>query len=76
VADYLPRLTEIFTSKDKKQVEEYAKYLKLFELLKDETIGDFATMIQTLPRAIEQYFTHEQDKHSVVEVDIEKILGK
>lgn len=76
IEEILPRLTEIFTSEDEKLQPEYEKYRRLFEILKDETIYDFNTMIQTLPRAIETYFTQQTDKRPVMEVNIEEILGK
>lgn len=76
VSDLLPRLNEIFTSKDEAQKLEYEKYRHLFDLLKDETLRDFNTMIQSLPRAIETYFTQQIDKNSVMDVKIDEILGK
>lgn len=75
VGDVLPEIKEILSYKDKKVDAELQKYIRLFELLKDETVFDFLTLIQTMPRVIEQYFTRETDKHPIIDVDINKILG-
>ena len=70
VGDLLPKLKEVF-----KETKETEKYIRLFELLKDETVYSFITMIQFMPRAIEQYFTQDTDKHPILDMDISKILG-
>lgn len=75
VSDLLPKLDKIFDTSDKKQSEEFSKYRRLFELMKDETVFDFITMVQSMPRVIEQYFTHENDKRAFLDLNIDKILG-
>lgn len=75
VSDLMPKLEKIFDTTDKKQSAEFGKYRRLFEIMKDETVFDFTTMIQSMPRVIEQYFTHETDKRAVLDIDINKILG-
>jgi len=73
IEDLLPKLKEVFSNKDKQL--EMDKYIKLFELLKDESVFNFSSMIQYMPRVIEQYFTKEADKHPVLDIPINKILG-
>lgn len=75
ISELLPRINEIFTTKDETQKPVYEKYRRLFEILKDESIYDFNTMIQTFPRAIETYYTQQNDKRTILELDIEHILG-
>lgn len=75
VKDLQSRLNEIFTSKDKPTEAEYAKYRRLFELLKEETLYDFNTMVYSMPRTIEAFFTQQADKEQIMELNIEKILG-
>lgn len=76
VGDFIPRLKEIFPTgvKEKNSVQN-EKYLRLFELLKDETVYSFAVMIQEMPRRIEQMFTYENDKRPILDLDINKLLG-
>jgi len=69
VGDLMPRLKEVFTGND------MDKYIRLFELLKDETVFDFTTVISSMPRVIEQYFTKEMDKNPVLDIPIDKVLG-
>ncbi len=76
IAEFLPKLEEVFHSADKAQQEENDKYLKLFKALETESVYDFNTMIQTMPRVIETYFTQQTDKNSILDLDIDKILGK
>lgn len=75
VSELLPRLTEIFDLTGEHKAEN-EKYLRLFDILKDETLSDFASMVETLPRAVETYFTQQMDKHPILEVKIDDILGK
>ncbi len=75
VVDLMPKLEKIFDTDNKAQGVEFAKYRRLFEIMKDETVFDFTTMIQSMPRVIEQYFTHETDKKPVIDINIDKILG-
>ncbi len=75
VETLLPRLREVFTQLDKKAQPEMDKYITFLELMKDETVFDFITMIQHLPRVIEGYFTHETSKKPILELPIDKILG-
>lgn len=74
IGDLIPRLTEVFTGLEKNRPEA-EKYLRLFELLKQETVLSFRSMIQELPRYIESYFTQQTDKNPVLNIPIEKILG-
>ena len=69
VGDLMPHLKEVFTGND------MDKYIRLFELLKDETVFDFTTVISSMPRVIEQYFTKEMDKNPVLDIPIDKVLG-
>ncbi len=75
IRDLIPRLNDVFTSKEPQTEAEYAKYRRLFELLADETLYDFNTMIYSMPRTIEGYYTQEADKHQIIDLDIEKLLG-
>lgn len=68
-------LNKIFSSKDKKTEEQYIYYRKLFDVMKDESIQDFVSLIEMTPRYIEKFFTQEVDKKSIIELDISKILG-
>ena len=76
IRELLPRLNEVFTSKDTKTEEEYAKYRRFFSLMADETLYDFNTMIYSMPRTIESYFTQKVDKNPIMDLKIEDILGK
>ncbi len=76
IKDLQPDLNTVFTSKDEKIEEEYKKYRRLFEILEDETLYDFNTMIYSMPRTIESYFTQKIDKQPIMELSIEDILGK
>lgn len=71
VSEFIPRLNELFST----NYDDKDKYRRLFEILKDESVVDFNTMIQTMPRVIESYFTQEIDKKKIMELDIDKILG-
>lgn len=76
IKDLQKRLNEVFSSKDEKTELDYSKFRKLFEVLKEETLYDFNTMVYSLPRTIESYFTQETDKNPIMELNIELILGK
>ncbi len=75
IVDLIPRIKEVFKYNDKKVDAELQKYIRLFDLLKDETVHDFGIIIQTMPRVIEQYFIKEADKSPIMNVPIDKILG-
>ncbi len=75
VKDLQPRLNDIFTSKDKATEAEYEKYRRLFKLLENETLYDFNTIIYSMPRTIESFFTQQADKQPIMELNIDKILG-
>lgn len=74
VADLIPRLTAIFTG-NKANNPEAQKYMRLYEILKDESVMSFRSMVQELPRYIETYFTQQTDKNPVLDIPIDKILG-
>ena len=73
VESIIPRLKEIFSNPDK--TDEMNFYMKLFEAGKDETLSDFLTLLESLPREIEKFFLLEVDKRSIIDVDINKMLG-
>jgi len=58
-----------------KDDEEGKKYIRFYELLQNETASDFTSMIEMMPRMMEQYFTQQTDKHPILDVDIDKLLG-
>ena len=63
--------TEVF----KESTAENKQYLKFLELMKDETVSTFVSLMQATPRQIEMYFTQISDKKNISEVDVDKILG-
>ena len=63
--------TEVF----KADTEENKNYIKFLELMKDETVSTFVSLMQATPRQIEMYFTQISDKKDISEVDVDKILG-
>lgn len=69
----IPRLKEIFSNKDKSGEMDF--YHKLFEIGRDETLSDFMTLVESLPREIEKFFMQEIDKRPIMEVDLDKLLG-
>lgn len=75
VNELIPRLNEVFTSKDEKTESQYFYYRKLFDTMKDETVQDFVSLIEMAPRYIEKFFTQEVDKKPIIELPIDKILG-
>lgn len=72
VEEFLPKLRETF--KGDKQ-SELDLYIQFFELLKNESISDFTSLIEEIPRVVENYFTRQNDKRSVKDIPIEEILG-
>jgi len=72
VEEFLPKLRETF--KGDKQ-NELDLYIQFFELLKNESISDFTSLIEEIPRVVENYFTRQNDKRSVKDIPIEEILG-
>ncbi len=71
VSDLMPKLKELY----KNDTEENKKYLRFFELFKDETVSTFVSLIEATPRHIERYFTQEIDKKPILDMPIDKILG-
>lgn len=71
VSELLPKLKAVF----KEETEENKKYMQFFELMQDETISTFGSLMTAMPRQIEAYFTQQVDKSPVMELDITKILG-
>lgn len=67
VSEFIPQIKEVFGKEE--------KYVRLLEVLKDETVYDFLTLIQVMPRVIEGYYTKEVDKNPIMELPIDKILG-
>lgn len=75
VSEFIEDLKKVFVAQDPKQQAEMDKYIQFFELLKNESLHDFQSMVATLPRVIDSYFTHEKDKAPILDLDVNKILG-
>jgi len=74
VGDLIPKLQEVF-SKGTADKAETDKYIAFLELLKDESIFNFMSMVQIMPRIVEQYYTSEANKIGILDLPIDKILG-
>ena len=71
VSEFIPRLKEIYTG-DKQSENEL--YIKLYELLKDESVSDAVSIAEMMPRIFEQYFTKTSEKKSITDIPIEELL--
>lgn len=71
VSELMPKLREVFSKKN----SENEKYIQFFEMFKDENVSTFTSLVETMPRMIEKYFTQEVDKRPILELPIEKVLG-
>lgn len=71
VGELIPKLREVF----KDSSPENQKYLEFFELMKDESISTFGSLMSATPRQIEAYFTQQVDKNPIMELPIDRVLG-
>lgn len=71
VKDLIPKFETLY----KDDSGHNKMYMKFFELLGDETVSSFVSLIQMTPQKIEAYFTQENDKRPIMDLPIDKVLG-
>lgn len=69
------KIESLFPVSDAKEKEEYARYVRIVDLLSDISVQDFAYAAE-LPRYIDGFLMKDSGKKPIKDVPIEDILGK
>ena len=64
-------LMEAFNTDD----EKVKNYVKIFELLKNESVVNFNTIVKEMPEQIDQLAYKENNEKKFNEIDVDKMLG-
>jgi len=71
VGDLINKFEHLFSD----DTDDNKMYMKFFEKFKDEPLSSFTSILEETPRRIEMFFTQETNKHPVLDIPIDKILG-
>lgn len=75
VKDVIDEVAALFRSDDPETQKKLEDYNRLFNLLQNESITSFNSMIRDLPDNIDRYFFHQMEKKNVDQINIDEVLG-
>jgi hypothetical protein len=71
VKELIPKFEQLYSE----ETDDNKMYMKFFKMFENETIQTFVSLMETMPRMIEKYYTAQTDKGMIIDLPIDQILG-
>lgn len=75
ISEIKDEMIKLFKGGDDISNEKVNHYAEIFEMLQDETINSFQSMIRDLPDNIDRFFYKQMEKKAVDQINIDEVLG-